>query len=416
MKKLLKVTAMTGLLTLVKMGMGFVIAKVVAVYTGPTGMAMLGQVQSVVNSFNGIINSPVSNGVVRYTAEYSERGYNSCSSWWKASLHWVLLLACILIPVGLFFAPELSDWIFRDPDYNWIIYIVLASLPFTAIGTLITSIINGQQLYKQYVALGMISAVLSGLLMIILIIYYNLRGALMAAALQSALIGGILLVLSLKQPWLRFKYWYGRANKEAYKEIGGYILMASATALALPISLVLLRNILISKVGWELAGQWQAVWKISEVYLGVCTMALSAYYLPRLSTISGLEATRREIKNTAKIILPLVSLMAICVYFLRDVAISILFTEEFRQARNLFAIQLVGDVIKIASWLYAFPMLARNATKWFISTELFFSATFVILSYFFINQFGVQGANVGYLVNYILYLIFVVFNLKRFSN
>ena len=46
MKRLLKVTAMTGLLTLLRMAMGFVIAKVVAVYTGPAGMAMLGQVQS----------------------------------------------------------------------------------------------------------------------------------------------------------------------------------------------------------------------------------------------------------------------------------------------------------------------------------------------------------------------------------
>lgn len=416
MKRLLKVTAMTGLLTLVKMAMGFVIAKVVAIYTGPSGMAMLGQVQSVINGFNGIINAPVSNGVVRFTAEYNDRGYESCSPWWKASLHWVLLLSCLLISSGLFFAPELSKWILRDPSYIWVIYIILVSLPLTAIGTLITSVINGQQHYKLYVFLGMISAVLSGILMIVLIINYNLKGALMAAALQSSLIGFILLVLTLKQPWLRMKYWLGKAPMDAYKSIGGYILMASATALALPISLVLLRNILIDKVGWELAGQWQAVWKISEVYLGVCTMALSAYYLPRLATIKGLNDTRREIRNTAKIIVPLVSLMAVCVYFLRDVAISVLFTEEFRQARELFAIQLIGDVVKIASWLYAFPMLARNATKWFVSTEIFFSATFVIIGYFFINHFGVQGANIAYLVNYIFYFLFVVLNLKRFSS
>ena len=69
MKRLLKVTAMTGLLTLLRMAMGFVIAKVVAIYTGPTGMAMLGQVQSMVGSLNGIINAPAGSGVVCFTAE-----------------------------------------------------------------------------------------------------------------------------------------------------------------------------------------------------------------------------------------------------------------------------------------------------------------------------------------------------------
>ena len=83
MKRLLKVTAMTGLLTLIKMAMGFVIAKVVAIYTGPTGMAMLGQVQSMVGSLNGIINAPAGSGVVRFTAEHKDNGFAACSPWWR---------------------------------------------------------------------------------------------------------------------------------------------------------------------------------------------------------------------------------------------------------------------------------------------------------------------------------------------
>ena len=79
MRRLLKVTAMTGLLTLLKMAMGFVIAKVVAIYTGPTGMAMLGQVQSMVGSLNGVINAPVGSGIVRYTAEKREQGFEACA-------------------------------------------------------------------------------------------------------------------------------------------------------------------------------------------------------------------------------------------------------------------------------------------------------------------------------------------------
>jgi O-antigen/teichoic acid export membrane protein len=54
LKKLLTVTLFSGLLTLVRMASGFFIAKVVASHTGPTGIAMLGQVQSLLSIMNGI--------------------------------------------------------------------------------------------------------------------------------------------------------------------------------------------------------------------------------------------------------------------------------------------------------------------------------------------------------------------------
>ena len=108
--------------------------------------------------------------------------------------------------------------------------------------------------------------------------------------------------------------------------------------------------------------------------------------------------------------------MALGVYLLRDVAISLLFTEEFRSARNLFAIQLTGDVIKIAAWLYAYPMLARGATKWFVSTEIVFTLNFVALTYWLVQLHGVMGANMAYAINYIIYFFVVFFAVKRFTK
>lgn len=194
------------------------------------------------------------------------------------------------------------------------------------------------------------------------------------------------------------------------------MLMAITTALTVPISLILVRTILIEHVGWEAAGHWQAVWKISEVYLGVITMALGTYYLPRLSSLVGVDAIVNEIHKTALVIIPIVAVMALGVYLLRDVAIWLLFTDEFKSIRDLFAIQLCGDVIKIASWLYAYPMLSRGSTKWFMSTEILFSLSFVVLTYFFVLSMGLKGTTVAYLINYAVYFLFVFFNLKEFSR
>lgn len=416
MKRLLKVTAMTGLLTLLRMAMGFVIAKVVAIYTGPTGLAMLGQVQSMVASLNGIINAPVGNGVVRYTAEHQVRGMEACSPWWRAAWQWVLILSAIIIPLGLLLSKRISFWLFQDASLSWVVMATTLALPLSAIGTLFNSIINGQQQYRRYVGLGMISALISSSLMLVMIAMFNIQGALLAAATQSALIGIVMLCLNIHQPWFKLRFWWGSCDKDSRDKIRNYMLMAITSAFIVPISLILIRNIIIGQLGWDAAGQWQAVWKISEVYLGVITMALSTYYLPRLSSLKNVDDIVYEINRTARVIIPMVATMALGIYLLRDIAISLLFTDEFRGARDLFAIQLIGDVIKIAAWLYAYPMLSRGAAKWFISTEILFGLLFVLLGYIFIPSMGTKGAVISYCINYIIYFIAVYCNLRRFAR
>ncbi|NIF31119.1 O-antigen translocase [Enterobacter sp. Cy-643] len=416
MKRLLKVTALSGLLTLLKMLMGFVIAKVIAVYTGPTGMAMLGQVQSLINSFNGIVNAPVSSGVVRYTAEKHASGYEKCSPWWRASLEWTIVLCAILIPAGFIFSGVLSEWLFQSTEYRWIVCLTAVCLPLAAIGTLFSSVINGLENYRRYIALAMISVVFSSAIMIAMIVFYGIKGAFVAAVLQSSLIGVVMLFANIKQKWFTLRYWWGQTHRQARRDIGGYILMAVTTAITAPVALILVRNIIIAYDGWEQAGQWQAVWKISEVYLSVITIALSTYYLPRLSSLTGADKILSEVNKTAAIVIPVAMIMALGVYLFRDIVISILFTSEFASSRELFLIQLVGDVVKIGSWLYAYPMLSRGATKWYVTTEIIFAITFVLLALVFVSLYGVHGANLAYLINYIVYFLFMVVNFKRIAK
>ncbi len=397
---------------MVRMLLGFVIAKVVAVYTGPAGIALLGQVQSTVASLTGIVNASTGAGVIRYTAEHKDRGFEACAPWWSASLQWALVLLGITMPLGLLLSEHLSQWLFSNSEYSWLIVVTVMALPFSVIGNLINSVINGQQLYIRYVLMGGGTVLISGTVMITLIVQNNLQGALLAASMQTGLIGVVMLLLSLRQPWLKVRYWWQWNVSAQRKAIGGYILMAVTTALTVPLALVLVRKILVAEVGWEQAGQWQAVWKISEVYLGVITMALGTYYLPKLSSLKDPVSIHNEINQTVKVILPIVGLMAFSIYLLRDFVITVLFTEAFRSSRDLFAIQLVGDVIKIISWLYAYPMLSRGCTKWFVSTEIIFCIIFVSFSYFLIPIFGVLGANLAYLINYIICMFYMIFFVK----
>lgn len=416
MSKLLKVTALTGMLTLLRMMFGFVISKIVAIYAGPVGLAMLGQLQNLIAAVGGILSAPTGVGVIKYTAEHHTKGIDYCSSWWRAALHWVLVLSGIIIPLGIIFADKVSELLFNDSSWSWIITVIIVLLPVSALGTTCVSIINGLQQYRRYIAVGALSTLFSGSIMILLIINGNLTGALLAVAVQSSLIGAVSILCNIKQPWFKLRYLFGTSEKKHRKDIAGFMLMALVSSITMPVSLMLVRNMIVAQVGWVEAGHWQAVWKISEVYISVITMALSTYYLPRLASLTSVDDIIKEINATARIVLPLIIIIALCIYFLRDFVIWALFTKDFYDARNLFSVQLFGDVIKVISWLYAYPMLARGAVKWFVATEFLSSIVFVATSFVFIRYYGVHGANYGYLVMYLVYFLVVFTNVKRFSR
>ncbi|WP_370978197.1 O-antigen translocase [Enterobacter ludwigii] len=412
MKKLLSVTFFTGLLTLSRMMAGFLISKFIAVYTGTTGMALLGQAQNLITMLNGIVNAPTSNAVVRYTSENCDEGYTACAPWWRASLQWAVIFCISLIPSGIFLSRYISFWLFETTSYSWLISVMFIALPLSALSTLINSVINGQQQYKRYISLGIVSVIVSTTVMITLIMIWGINGALVAASIQSALIGFVMFISCIRQPWMKLNLWWGSVKSEHRLKIGGYILMAVASAVSMPLALIAVRKIIITNVGWDAAGQWQAVWKISEVYLSVMTMALGIYFLPQLAKLKTYKEIRQEINNTALIIVPIVIFMALVVYLVRDFAITILFTEKFREARELFGIQLIGDILKISSWIYAYPMLSRGATKWFVSSEIFFAVSLVIMTAIFVPYYKTDGANIAYMINYFIYFVFVFTMMK----
>ncbi|WP_176219441.1 O-antigen translocase, partial [Chromobacterium violaceum] len=291
-------------------------------------------------------------------------------------------------------------------------------VPFSAVNILINSIFNGLQQYRKLILSGIVSVLISTLLTITLIVLYKLNGVLLSVAMASAVSGAVMFCSAFlyKSEWLSLAYWLGPVSKVNIKGVGSYVIMALSSAISIPLSFMFVRNTLVENVGWDVTGEWQAVYKISETYLAIITMGLSTYYLPRLSTLADSNAIRKEIFSMMKIVMPIVIVLALFIYSFRDLIINLLFTKQFSGARDLFFIQLVGDVIKIASWIIAFPMLSRGNVKWFVGSEVLFSIFFVLLTCLLVPHLGVHGANAAYTTNYVLYFIFVHKNLDKYIS
>jgi PST family polysaccharide transporter len=146
------------------------------------------------------------------------------------------------------------------------------------------------------------------------------------------------------------------------------------------------------------------------------TTTLGVYYLPKLSELQDPADIKREIIQGYKIILPLAAGCALVIYLLRDFIISVLYSPEFAPMEQLFAWQMVGDTLKIGSWILAYLMLGKAMMKLFVVSEIMFSILFYSLTVIFTQRMGLEGVALAHSINYAIYwLLMAVFITRSLS-
>jgi PST family polysaccharide transporter len=408
---LIKTSILTAISTIIKILSGFVINKIMAVYVGPNGIALVGHFRNFISIVTTFSNGAITQGVVKYTAEYQE--LEKKTKIFSTSI--IISLFCsIIIAIFVFaFRDYLSELILKDKTYSDVFAIFAITIFLFSLNSVFLSILNGQKEIKKYIAVNISSSLFSLFFTSFLVYKWHLHGALYAMVLNQSVIFFITLVFVIKSHWFRCKYFINWIDKDSFIKLIKFSLMAITSAIIVSGSQMIIRDYIGSNLGWNKAGYWQGIFYISEVYLVIVTTSLSVYYLPRLSEIKDKSELKKEIINGYKIIMPIVIFLAFMIFLLKDFIVLILFSEKFLPMIELFKWQLIGDVIKIASWLLSYLMLAKAMTKLFIISEIIFGSSWVILSIVCIKYFGLIGVTYAFSLNYFFYLIFVLIYFRK---
>ena len=357
----------------------------------------------------------INNGVIKYTAEYGKDDKRIPALFSTASK--ISLSASVVAGVGIvIFSQYFSLYFLKSEDYGYIIAIFGFTIILLVINSLLLSILNGLKEIKIWTSINIIQSIYSLIFTTFMIVWLGLDGALIALVTNQSVVLLIVLWMLRKHPVIKLKNFRATFNGPEAKKLANFAVMAITTAVTVPVSHLIVRNYIGETLGWDDAGYWQAIWYISTMYLMVVTTTLSTYYLPRLSEIKDKSELRKELWGGYKVIMPIVIILSAGVFILKDFIIWLLFTEEFSSIRELFLWQLVGDVMKIAAWLVAYLMIAKTMTKTFVVTEIIFSLSFIALSIWLVNQYGLVGMSYSFALNYFIYLIVIVVMTRREWN
>lgn len=411
---LIKTSLLNGIAVVIKMLTMLGLNKILAIYVGPAGYAAIGNFQNAAQMITTFASGAINTGVVKYTAEYHDDEEKQRQVWRTAGT--IAVLGSVITGIGVaVFSKQIAQWFLQDESYTTVFIWFSVTLVFFIFNTLLLAILNGKKEIHRYIIANIAGSLFSLAVTSALAVQFGLHGALTALAIHPSFAFVITLYLCYKADWFKFSYLFGRLDKQVVLNLSKYTAMALTSAACVPVSHILIRTHLADTLGMDAAGYWEAMWRLSGAYLMLVTTTLSLYYLPKLSELKEPSEIKKEILQGYKIILPVAAACGLVIYLLRDFIIGVLFTSEFIPMRELFAWQMVGDTLKIASWLLGYVLIAKAEFKFVMFTEVVFAALFYFFITYFIAKIGLEGSAVAHALNYFLHMItmFLYLSAKR---
>lgn len=398
---LAKASVWTAASTLVKIGAGLLVVKLLAVSFGPSGVGTAGNFRQLVTVLGVLAGAGIFNGVTKYVAQYHDDAAQLRRVVGTSSAM-VLGFSTLLAAVFLLAAAPVSQGLFGHTHYQGLVRLVALVQMGIAWANLLLALMKG---FRDAAgnALALIWAVSLALLPTTSAIAGGYEGALLGLALVPALVvvpasimlmrRGLIPLRYLKPQWDKTP---GRAIREIYPDGADYLRHASGGLRddAKPAGGALQ----LGRSG-DLAGCQQYFRCLPPVYYGFLYRLFAANliapefqvgYNSRDSPFPAFCASRRGGSQFYRLVVARCRHLAA---FLRKV---------YRDARSL-CWQLVGDVLKVGAYVFGYLVIAKASLRLYIPAEISQFTLLTAFSHWLIPAHGALGAAQAYMATYIVY-------------
>lgn len=410
---IVKVFSLTSVSTFVKMLTGFVSVKVVASIIGPVGVALVGQLNNFATIAMSLSSGGINNGITKYISEF-KKDDGKVRTYLSTALR-ITLICSLSVGVAMIVLNRLLSRLILQTEEYWYVFLIFGfTILLYALNLMLLSVVNGFKEFKKYVKINIANSLVGLCFTLAFVLTLGLPGALVSAVTYQSVMLFITMWMVRKSSWATWRNFKEKLSRMASIHYFKYTLMTLTTALTVPVSQLLLRSYVITRISPIEAGWWEAMTRLSGACLTVITTSFAVYYMPRLSELHDVKKLSKEIYKAYAVIVPCLILGFSLVYLLRFPVIRILFSPSFYPMSDLFFWQFLGEIFKICGWLLSYIMIAKAMVKTFVLTEVIFTVTYVLLSYNCILINGVVGIPKAYMINYIIYFLCMIVIYRKY--
>ena len=391
----------------------FVINKLLAVFLPPSFFACVGQLQNFMTAGQAMSSLAMQNGWVSLTAQNKGdskqlhgiwRGGFKLTVFASAATFALAIAFCFLAPLETL-VPGIHPRLVQAA--------ILFSLPGILamnIVTITSSVMNGLGEYRRWALIGIASSLLQ-CIWVAFFLYTGRLSVLSIIATQSILAGIFAVqvargagfhfgairysLLDIRFPWFAFA------------------AMGIVPMLLSPVVLTAMRSYIGSEFGWNAAGIWQGVWKISDFFASGFSAILGVILLPKISDrLSKKEFWSMFYPVLAKMFGLTFAVIAV-IYFCRHFVVSLMLSDSYAAVADYMPLQLVGDFFRTGGWALGLVLIARRETVKFIVAEVLGNAYLLVGTIAFAKYFEFNAPMLAYASENILYFIGLFIVVRR---
>lgn len=394
--KFMKAFFGSGAVTLLNAIRVFVVNKLLAVFLPPSVFACVGQFLNFMTIGQATSSLAMQNGWVTLTAQNKAdieqlrgiwRGGFRLTTYASLLTFVIALVLCFALPLEKFF-PGIHPRLVQAA-----ILFALPGVVATNIITITSSVMNGLGHMRRWALINMVSSMWQ-MLWVAFFLYTGRLSVLSIVATQSVIAGifagqvatrvGFSLkeirktVLDIRKPWI------------------SYACMGIVPMILTPVVLTFMRSMIGSELGWNAAGIWQGIWKISDFMTAFFSAILGVILLPKISA----KMSKSEFWGMFRPVLfksMLIALAAVVVlYFCRSLLVAVMLSSAYAGAADYILYQLVGDFFRVGGWALGLVLIARRETKIFLSLEVCSQLFLASATCLFVKQFDFYGPMMAY--------------------
>ena len=403
----------SGSVTLFNTLRAFVINKLLAVFLPPAAFACVGQFMNWMNVGQATSSLAMQNGWVSLTAQNKDN-LKKLHGVWRGGFRlttFATVFTCVAAAIFCFAAPleKLLPGVHPRLAQAAILF-ALPGILATNIVTICSSVMNGLGLVRRW-ALIQIVASLFQMLWVAFFLYTGHLSVLSIIATQSV-VAGFFAARVASRAGFNVKTF-----RQSVQDIRGpwlsYAVMGLVPMIVAPLVLMFVRSLVGSELGWNAAGIWQGVYKISDFFASIFSAILGVLILPRISREMTRESFRKEFYPIFLRMIGFTFVFCIAIYFGRDLVVAILLSSTYAPAADYMPIQLLGDFFRSGGWCLGMVLIARRETMAFLIIEVGANLLFAVGTFVGVRFFEMQGPMLAYAFENFVTLVALAITVRR---
>ena len=390
-------------------GFGFVYNKIVSVWFGPIGLALLTHYQNLVAFFMHIPQEGIHKAFINQLTQ-EEDSKTHTGKIIIQSVVWnvlIFLVQWICLVVYMYWADSPLEELFLDKGSSLLIGV---SFFLFVLNLLASSWMVARHKLKRYAIYTFLLGITSVLGMGCCL-YFKIEDQLYWIILAVTLSNFPVFIYMFFTVFRKFKYSWADvrslfSGKDYFMPL---IIMGGVSLLSGKFLDYVVREIAFDLIGPYESGLWQSAVKISQAFVFLCGAFLSTIFYPYASEcIKDKSALHAYVKKFMFLYVPVTFVGIVSMFVLRDLLFQYLFSKEFLKADKYFLLILIGDWLRCVSWVGAYLLMASSDTRRFIVFEIISGIAFILVFIFGTEYFSWEVMAMANLMRYVIYTILVI--------